>query len=304
MPSKEVVTFWLVTSAPMSLLSLPSRARLRTRTVARASSAGARADRLNVRVPATVARSVRTSRRSVAVGRAVALAAPGLVVAVVLSLAACAAPGPSTPIASSSPSSTAEVPTSAPTATPPPGPTATVADAAPTFPPSQQPIEPGTYGWDGFEPAITITLAAGWALGHDNPAFFDLFRGSDFPSVTFARMTDVYTDRTAHVPALDAATVVAALGARGDIRLSGLEPVDLGGLPGQSFDLATLEPQTPLFISPAGDFRLDPAFATRYRVLDVPGGGVLVIGIHAPSAAFDTALTLGEPVVASLSVRR
>ena len=52
-----------------------------------------------------------------------------------------------------------------------------------------------------------------------------------------------------------------------------------------------------------GDFRLDPEFKTRYRVLDVPSGGVLVVGIHTRVGAVEDGLALGEPVVASLTAQ-
>ncbi len=175
-------------------------------------------------------------------------------------------------------------------------------DAAQPFPPSQTPIEPGTYRWSGFEPSITITVGSGWALGHDDPAFFDLFRGSDFPSVTFGRFTDVYVDEATRAPAADVASVTAALTARVDVLVTDEADIELGGLTGHRFDVVTLAPRTPLFFGPAGDFQLDPNFQTRFSVLDFPGGGVLVIGIHTHDGGFDDAVTLAGPLVESLTV--
>jgi hypothetical protein len=171
-----------------------------------------------------------------------------------------------------------------------------------TFPPSQTPIAPGTYSWVGFERVISVTVGPGWALGHDNPRFFDLFRGSQFPSVSFARFTDVYVDGTTRATAVDAATVAATLLARADVAVSNDSAIELGGLRGRQFDLVTLQPGTPLFFGPAGDFKLEPTFKTRYRVLDFPGGGVLVIGIHAHADAFDAGISLGDPVLMTLVV--
>ena len=182
------------------------------------------------------------------------------------------------------------------------GASASPAGVALTFPPSQTPIEPGTYRWDGFERPISFILGSGWELGHDNPAFFDLFRGSDFPAVTFGRFSDVYADRTERVDAGDVASVKTALLGRTDLTVTDVSSIELGGLEGWQFDLATLGARTPLFFGPAGDFKLDPEFATRYRVLDFPGGGVLVIGIHARADAFDAGVALGDPVVATLVV--
>ena len=190
------------------------------------------------------------------------------------------------------------LPSESPSATP------TSASPAQTFPPPQTPIEAGTYMWSGFEHQITVDLGAGWDLGHDNPTFFDLFRGSDFPSVTFARFTDIYTDGTTREPATRSAIVLQELSARADVLLTKISTIELGGLQGQQFDLATTTAKTPLFFGAAGDFRLDPEFKTRYRVLNFPGGGILVIGIHAHLADFEAAVALGDPVVASLTVER
>src|SRR6185295_1880186 len=147
-----------------------------------------------------------------------------------------------------------------------------------------------------------IALGPGWELGHDNAKFFDLFRGSDFPSVSFARFTDVYVDATTRVAAIDAATVAATLVARSDMTVTDASSIELGGRGGRQFVVVTISPQTPLFFGPAGDFKLDPEFKTRYRVLDFPGGGVLVIGIHTRDGGFEDGLALAEPVVTSLSV--
>ena len=176
------------------------------------------------------------------------------------------------------------------------------ASAARTFPPPQAAIEPGTYRWDGFERAVTFTVGTGWAIGHDNPMFFDLFRGSDFPSISFARFTDVYVDGTKRVAAVDAATVAATLKSRAGMTVTGPSAIELGGLDGRQLDLATSASRTPLFFGPAGDFRLDPEFKTRYRVLDFPGGGILVVGIHARAGGFEDGVALGDPVVATLIV--
>ena len=217
--------------------------------------------------------------------------ATATLVAAAVVLAGCGTPASSS-VSNSSQAPLATANSSVPTGT------------ALTFPPSQTPIEPGIYRWDGFEPSITIALGPGWALGHHNAAFFDLFRGSDFPSVTFGRFTDVYVDGTTRVPAVDAETVAATLMGRTDMTVTVLSDDELGGHAGRRFDLVTLAPRTPLFFGPAGDFKLDPEFKTRYRVLDFPGGGVLVIGIHTRQAGFDDGVTLAEPIVETVIIER
>ena len=151
---------------------------------------------------------------------------------------------------------------------------------------------------------MTIAVGPGWELGHDNAAFFDLFRGSDFPSISFGRFTDVYVDGATRERAVDAETVAATLMGRTDLTVTDFSAIELGGLAGRRFDLVTLKPQTPLFFGPAGDFKLDPEFKTRYRVLDFPGGGVLVIGIHTRDGGFGDGIALAEPIVATLMIQR
>jgi len=208
---------------------------------------------------------------------------------------ACSGPAstPSSIVSSATPSSVPAATSSASGAT--------VGGAA-TFPPSQTAIAPGTYRWDGFERPVSVTVASGWEIGHDDPAFFDLFRGSDFPSVSFARFTDVYVDAASRSAATDAATVAATLGNRPDVTMTDPTAIELGGLHGLQFDLTTTAPKTSLFFGPAGDFRLEPTFRTRYRVLDFPGGGVLVIGVHGLGEGFDAAVALADPVTSTLRV--
>ena len=155
-------------------------------------------------------------------------------------------------------------------------------------------------GW--LRTVLTVDLGTGWEIGHDDPAFWDLFRGSDFPSISFARFTDVYTDGVSREAATDPADIAATLSARDDLTITAPKAIELGGMQGQQFDLVTTEPKTPVFVGPAGDFRLDPEFKTRYRVLDFPGGGVLVIGIHAPDPDFEAAVGLADPVVSTVQL--
>ena len=227
------------------------------------------------------------------IGSGVAGTAVATITAVAVLVAGCASPAPASvaTVASSSPASSTTASTAAP------------ADTALTFPPSQTAIEPGTYRWDGFESSVSMVLGPGWALGHDDAAFFDLFRGSDFPSVSFGRFTKVYLDATTRVAAVDAETVAATLMGRADLTVTNFSAIELSGRGGRQFDLATVNPQTPLFFGPAGDFKLDPEFKTRYRVLDFPGGGVLVVGIHTRDGGFDDGVALAEPLVASLIVQ-
>ena len=63
-------------------------------------------------------------------------------------------------------------------------------------------------------------------------------------------------------------------------------------------------PQTPLFRGPAGDFKMDPEFENRYRLLDLPGGGVLFIGVHVHTGGLDAADDLADPILASLAFER
>ena len=113
----------------------------------------------------------------------------------------------------------------------------------------------------------------------------------------------MYVDGTTRAAAVDAETVAATLTGRTDVTVTDVAEIELGGRTGRQFDLVTLQPQTPLFFGPAGDFKMDPEFKTRYRALDFPGGGVLVIGIHTRDGGFDDGVALAEPVVATLTVQ-
>ena len=105
----------------------------------------------------------------------------------------------------------------------------------------------------------------------------------------------MYVDGVKRSAATDAAAVAATLGRRTDVSMTDPTAIELGGRDGLQFDLTTTAPKTPLFYGPAGDFRLEPAFKTRYRVLDFPVGGILVIGVHSPGEGFDAAVASRIP---------
>lgn len=163
-------------------------------------------------------------------------------------------------------------------------------------------VEPGTYTWEEFSPAVSFEVGPGWEVGHRNPEFFDLFVDGDFPAVSFGRFVDVFTDDTTRVPARDAANVIASLSTRPDVTLSAPQSAQMGGLRGQAFTLSVATDQTPLFGGRNGVFRMDPGFETRYTALDVPGDGVIFVGVAAREGELDAALDAAAPILATLTV--
>ena len=224
-------------------------------------------------------------------------------VALVAVAGACSSPAGSTrpALPGSTATSAGASPTAEPTATATP--VSSPPTAMRTLPPHSVAIEPDEYGWDRFEPAVSFRLDAGWSIGHDHDEFFDLFRGDDFPAVAFGRFTDVYTGPTRFVPITDAATVVASLGVYRGITVTDVAPTAIAGLRGQRLDLRVSIEQSALFRGAGGTFHLDPGFAVRYHVLDLPGGGVLLVGIMAHEGGLEAAIEAATPILSSLTVR-
>ena len=160
-------------------------------------------------------------------------------------------------------------------------------------------LEPGTYRFDGFEPAVEVTVGDGWEVGHFHPDFFDLFHAGDFPSVGFARFATVkHRDGTTYA-AVTAEAVVAALRSNPDLEVVDVGPVLVAGLAGRTVDIRAKREQSPLFSTPNGDFRFDPEFISRWHILEVDGGTMQIL-VAARPGKLDAAIEATSSILSSL----
>ncbi len=193
---------------------------------------------------------------------------------------------------------------------------------APTGP---QPLDPGTYRSQVFQPAVTFTLPAGWWIPSDTSDYLGLMPvSSDIIGVHLFRdplpASQTLDCPVSPEPGVGTAALAMVTWMRG---LPGLvttnpKPITVGGLQGIEIDLAITDgwtascpfanglPTVPLFVGKTNDsFRWVVAGSERLRLslLDLPsGGGTVVVDLDAfEGSAFEAILTAGSPIVASLS---
>jgi hypothetical protein len=196
----------------------------------------------------------------------------------------------------------------------------TGATPAPTPPPA---LAPGTYTSAAFQPAVTYTVPSGWRVASDSSDYFALqpvnseVTGIHFFGDPLAASQDPTCPTTAE-PGVGTLSLELATWIR---RLPGIvasspRMVTVGGLRGVELDLALNTgwtascpfangvPTVPLFVGADGSLRWVVAGNERLRLdlLDVPGGGTVVVDVDAfDGTLFDELLAAATPIVQSLS---
>jgi len=196
---------------------------------------------------------------------------------------------------------------------------APAATPAPTLPPA---LAPGTYASTAFQPAVTYTVLSGWRVAQDSPDYFALqpadseITGIHFFGDPLAASQDP-TCPTSPEPGVGTLSLELATWIRGlpGIVASSPRMVTVGGLRGVELDLALNTgwtascpfangvPTVPLFVGGDGNLRWVVAGNERLRIslLDVPGGGTVVVDIDAfDGTLFDELLVAATPIVQSL----
>jgi hypothetical protein len=202
---------------------------------------------------------------------------------------------------------------STPTATPL-GPPASVAPSA---------LPAGSYTSHEFAPQVSYTVPAGWSVPVDDATFFQLIPvGSDVAGIDLFRDPRAASQDPAcpdtpepgvGATALDLATWIRALPG---LTVSAPKLVTVGGLRGTELDLEIVPgwtascsfanglPTVPLFIGSKQEYRWVIAGSERLRLdlLDVPGGGTVVVDIDAyDGGVFDDLVKIATPIVDSFS---
>lgn len=195
------------------------------------------------------------------------------------------------------------------------------ATAVPSPAPSALPA--GTYTSSAFQPAVTYTVPAGWWVASDLSDYFALQPvASDLTGIHFFRdplaaSQDAACPTTA-APGVGKLSLEIAAWIRGlpGIIASSPRMVTVGGLRGVELDLALNTgwtascpfangvPSVPLFVGATGTLRWVVAGNERLRValLDVPGGGTVVVDIDAFEGTLMNGLVAAAaPIVQSLS---
>jgi hypothetical protein len=173
-----------------------------------------------------------------------------------------------------------------------------------------------------FAPQVTFTVPAGWAVPTDSATYFQLApAGSDVVGVHLFR-DPVAASQDPACPdtpepgvgrtALELSTWIRE---RPGLAVSAPKIVTVGGLRGTELDVAIADgwtescpfanglPTVPLFTGANGEYRWVVAGSERLRLdlLDVPGGGTLVVDVDAFEGSFyDDLVAAATPIVGSL----
>ena len=163
---------------------------------------------------------------------------------------------------------------------------------------AKDPLEPGRYRHDSFEPALSFEVGPGWLAVQDVPGFFDIEQDPGTPDVIaiqFARP----------VGASVAADLVSRIEAANGFRVDGATPIDLGGLAGPSIVVDAADPDiaanrfVPVFDIGLGPISIASGRRLRLDLVETPAG-VLAILVGGSVRAWAAALQAAEPVLASI----
>lgn len=195
--------------------------------------------------------------------------------------------------------------------------------ATPVPTPAPSVLPAGTYTSAAFQPAVTYTVPTGWRIASDSSDYFALqpvdseITGIHFFRDPLAASQDAACPTTPEPGvgklSLELATWIRDLPG---IIASSPRIVTTGGLRGVELDLALNTgwtascpfangvPTVPLFVGADGSLRWVVAGNERLRValLDVPGGGTVVVDVDAfDGTLMDGLVAAAAPIVQSLS---
>lgn len=198
---------------------------------------------------------------------------------------------------------------------------ASVSTETPT-PLPRQALAAGDYRSTGFTPAVSFTLPDGWLILEDSAEYLALQPvTSDAVGIFLFRSPGAASQQadcpTTALPEIGpmAKDLVDWIRARPGLRTGSPESVVLGGSVGFELDVAIVDgwtascpfagglPAVPLFVGASNDLRWVIAGSERLmlRVLDVPGGGTVVVDIDAfEGPLLDGFLPVATPIVKSL----
>lgn len=195
------------------------------------------------------------------------------------------------------------------------------AAAATPAPSGPAALPAGTYTSRAFQPPVTYTLPAGWWNPSDTASFLSL-QPVDSSVVGIHLFRDPLPASqdpacpTSPEPGIGTTSIALTTWIRGLPGLTVGSPriVTVGGLRGTELDLAIATgwttscpfangvPTVPLFVGADGQLRWAVAGSERLRLdlLDVPGGGTVVVDVDAfDGSAWDQLLAAAAPIVQS-----
>jgi hypothetical protein len=193
--------------------------------------------------------------------------------------------------------------------------------ASPTPTPSVAPsaLPAGAYTSRTFQPSVSYTLPAGWDNPTDAADYFELVpAGSEIAGIHLFRDPKAMS-QAADCPASPepgvggtSSQLAAWIRARPGLAVGDPRIVTVGGLRGIEIDVAIADgwagtcpfanglPAVPLFVGKTGGYQWVVAGSERLRLslLDVPGGGTVVVDVDAfDGSVFDSLVANAAPIV-------
>jgi len=189
--------------------------------------------------------------------------------------------------------------------------------------PAGRPLPAGTYTSGAFIPPLTFTVPDGWEKAQDLAAYLQLRPlGDEVVGIHVFKdpvaMSQAATCPTAAEPGVGSTSfdLVKWIRERPGLVVSQPGMATVGGLRGSVIDIRIADgwkascpfaqglPTVPLIFQPANGYRWVVVGDERLRlyVLDVPGGGLVVVDIDAfDGTRFDALLEAAAPIVRSFS---
>jgi hypothetical protein len=197
--------------------------------------------------------------------------------------------------------------------------------AAPASPlPSALPA--GTYTSQSFQPAVTFTLPDGWTKPVDSASYLELRPvGSDVTGIFLFRDAQAMSqdpgcpDTPEPGVGATSSELAAWIRERPGLLVSEPRLASVGGLSGTGLDLGIASgwsescpfangiPTVPLIVSPEAGYRWVIAGGERLRlfILDVPGGGTVIVDIDDfEGTSIDALIAQATPIVNSFVFAR
>jgi hypothetical protein len=195
--------------------------------------------------------------------------------------------------------------------------------SAPAGSPGPSALPAGTYASQVFKPTVTYTVPGGWAVGQDSAPYFQLLPVTTdligihlFRDAKAASQDPSCPDTPAPGVGSSAKELVAWIQGRPGLVVSQPVQTTVGGLSGQRIlvsikdgwtaacPLANGVPTVPLLTDSNASYRWIVAGNERLRldVLDVPGGGTVIVDVDAfDGTLMDQLLKDADPIIKSFS---
>jgi hypothetical protein len=158
----------------------------------------------------------------------------------------------------------------------------------------------GTYRTTAFEPTLTFAVGEGWTTffqDDDDEVALEHVTGPFLAMTRVKQVVDPSTGDAVAVPD----DLIGWFAAHPAFKAEAPEAATVAGLKGRSILIRSGSRTTETFAYPSGNMRVNDENTVRYYVLPMDGPDLAVV-VQSPTAGWDAAETLVEPILSSLEV--